>query len=101
MHQGASAPGGKLNYVAHGKMTRGFALVAYPTHWGKSGVMTFIINQDGKLFQRNLGEKTAAIASALVQYNPTGEWTVVDEPGMLDNGMTASNESRLEIGAPH
>ena len=94
--QGPEAPGGKLNYVVHGKMTRGFALVVYPTHWGKSGVMTFIINQDGKLFQRNLGEKTATIASAMVQYNPTEEWTPVDEPGVLDNEMTASNEGRLE-----
>ena len=56
--QGRHALGGKFNYVVRGQMTGGFALVAYPTHWGKSGVMTFIVNQDGKVYQRNLGVKT-------------------------------------------
>jgi len=82
--QGRDASRGKLDYVVHGKLARGFGLVAYPTHWGKSGIMTFIVNQDGKLYQRNLGEKTVTLASALTEYNPTSEWRLVKEPGVVD-----------------
>jgi hypothetical protein len=59
--QGKAAPGGKMNYLSHGNLTGGFALAAYPEHWDQSGIMTFIVNQDGKVFQRNLGEKTSRI----------------------------------------
>ena len=55
--QGKAAPGGKMDYMSHGNLTGGFALVAYPEHWDQSGIMTFIVNQDGKVFQRNLGRK--------------------------------------------
>ena len=48
-----------MNYMSHGNLTKGFALVAYPEHWDQSGIMTFIVNQDGKVYQRNLGEKTS------------------------------------------
>src|ERR1700722_10574937 len=68
--QGPAAPGGKMNYVGDGKLTRGFALVAYPEHWDQSGIMTFIVNQDGKVYQRSLGEKTSRIAAAIKEYNP-------------------------------
>ena len=50
-----------MNYLSHGNLTGGFALAAYPEHWDQSGIMTFIVNQDGKVFQRNLGEKTSRI----------------------------------------
>ena len=82
--QGPAAPGGKMNYVAWGEMTRGFALVAYPVRWGESGVMTFIVNQDGVVYQRSLGEKTAEIAAAMKEYNPDSGWTVAQEPGIAD-----------------
>ena len=75
--QGKAAPGGKMNYMSHGNLTGGFALVAYPEHWDQSGIMTFIVNQDGKIYQRNLGEKTARIAEAMKEYNPDSEWTLV------------------------
>ena len=81
--QGKAAPGGKMNYLSQGNMTGGFALVAYPEHWGQSGIMTFIVNQDGKLFQRNLGEKTLQIAAAMKEYNPDNEWTLVQDEGVL------------------
>ena len=57
-------------------MAGGFALVAYPEHWDQSGIMTFIVNQDGKVFERNLGEKTSRIAGAMKEYNPDtdGRW---------------------------
>ncbi len=80
--QGSSAPGGKQDYVRDGAMTGGFALVAYPIRWGESGVMTFIVNQDGVVYQRSLGEKTARIAAAMKSYNPDAHWTMVSEPGI-------------------
>jgi len=82
--QGPGAPGGKMNYVRHGEMTGGFALVAYPVRWGESGIMTFIVNQDGVVYQRSLGEKTARTAAAMKEYNPDTRWTVVQEPGITD-----------------
>jgi hypothetical protein len=81
--QGGAAPGGKKDYLSHGNLTAGFALVAYPEHWDQSGIMTFIIANDGKVFQRNLGEKTSRIAGAMKEYNPDGEWTLVQDQGVL------------------
>ena len=80
--QGKAAPGGRINYMSHGKLTGGFALVAYPEHWDQSGIMTFIVNQDGKVFQRNLGDKTSRIAGAMKEYNPDSEWTLVPDEGV-------------------
>ena len=81
--QGKAASGGKVNYMSHGNLTGGFALVAYPERWDKSGVMTFIVNQDGQVFQRNLGEKTSRIAVAMKVYNPDSNWTLVKDEGVL------------------
>jgi hypothetical protein len=55
--QGPAAPGGKKDYMSDGMLSGGFALVAYPEHWDQSGIMTFIVNQDGKVYQRNLRRK--------------------------------------------
>ena len=82
--QGSAAPGGKKDYLSHGNLTGGFALVAYPEHWDQSGIMTFIIAQDGKVFQRNLGEKTSRMAGAMKEYNPDSEWTPVQDEGVLN-----------------
>jgi hypothetical protein len=82
--QGAAAPGGKTDYLVHGNLTGGFALVAYPEHWDQSGIMTFIVNQDGKVYQQNLCEKTTRIAAAMKEYNPDGNWTQVQDGGILD-----------------
>jgi hypothetical protein len=81
--QGEAAPGGKMTYLHEGNMTGGFALVAYPVDWGQSGVMTFIVNQDGKVYQRNFGEETSQLAAALKEYNPTSKWTLVQDEGVL------------------
>lgn len=83
--QGKDAPGGKMNYVTDGRLTKGFALVAYPELWGQSGIMTFIVNQDGKIYQRNLGPNTAAIAWSLKSYNPDSNWTLVQDEGVSIN----------------
>jgi hypothetical protein len=78
--QGASAPGGAYNYIINGNLIAGFALVAYPAHWGESGVMTFIVNQWGKVYQRNLGADSADLAAAMTDFDPDQDWTVVPSP---------------------
>jgi Protein of unknown function (DUF2950) len=72
--QGPNAPGGKYDYVINGNMIGGFALVAWPAGYGDSGVMTFIVNQQGKVYQKDLGPNTAAIAKAMTEYNPDKSW---------------------------
>ena len=75
--QGKDAPGGAYNYLVKGKMIGGFAVVAYPAEYGNSGVMTFVVNHDGKVFQKNLGSNTAATAKAMKEYNPDKSWSEV------------------------
>jgi hypothetical protein len=75
--QGKSAPGGKYNYVINGNMIAGHALVAYPSRWGVSGVMTFIVNQSGRVYEKNLGPKTAKVAKKMKAYNPDPSWKLV------------------------
>jgi hypothetical protein len=77
--QGSQAPGGAKDYVVGGKMVGGFAFVAYPAEYGNSGVMTFMINQDGVLLQKDLGKNTADIASAMSEFNPDASWSIVQE----------------------
>ncbi len=79
MRQGAAAPGGARDYVVNGHMIAGFAMVAYPAQWGNSGVMTFIVNQDGAVYQKNLGARTAEIAPNMIEYNPDPSWERVKE----------------------
>lgn len=74
--QAKSAPGGKYNYIINGNMIGGFALVAWPAKYDESGIMTFIINQQGRVYQKDLGEKTAKIAAAMKEYNPDKTWTI-------------------------
>ncbi len=76
--QGKSAPGGAYNYVINGNMVGGFSLVAYPATWGESGVMTFIVNQRGRVYQKDLGPKTGKIARAMKAYNPDQSWKLVE-----------------------
>lgn len=77
--QGSHAPGGAYNYIINGNMIAGFALVAYPATWGNSGVMTFVINQEGRVYEKNLGPGTAQIAGAMTEYNPDPTWKLVRE----------------------
>jgi hypothetical protein len=74
--QGSQAPGGAKDYVVDGKMVKGFAFVAYPAEYGNSGIMTFIISQDGILLQKDLGKTTADIAAAMTKFDPDPTWTV-------------------------
>jgi hypothetical protein len=72
--QGPAAPGGAKSYVSNGEMKGGFALVAYPAEYRNSGVMTFIVNQEGIVHEKDLGEKTAQVASQMTEYNPDSSW---------------------------
>ncbi len=72
--QGKNAPGGPKAYVVDGKMTQGFAFVAYPAEYRSSGVMTFIVGADGVVYEKDLGKKTATIAEAMKEYDPNSSW---------------------------
>ena len=76
--QGAAAPGGKMDYMAGDDLKKGFALVAYPENWNQSGVMTFIVGPDGKVYQRDFGGKTPRIK----EFNPDKDWTLVQDQGI-------------------
>ncbi len=78
--QGNTAKGGARDYMANGKLTGGFAVLAYPAKYGDSGIMTFLIGKDGVVYEKNLGEKTAEAAVAITEYNPGDGWTVVLAP---------------------
>jgi hypothetical protein len=74
--QGGSAPGGRYDYVINGNMIAGFAMLAYPAEYGNSGIMSFIVNQQGRVYERDLGDETSAIAQAIEEYEPNG-WSEV------------------------
>lgn len=78
--QGLNAAGGAVDYVVDGKMIGGFALIAWPARWGDSGVMTFIVNHHGVVYQKNLGPTTAQIAPQIKQFNPDPTWQPVELP---------------------
>jgi hypothetical protein len=77
--QGSHAPGGAKDYLVDGKMSGGFAFVAFPAEYGNSGVMTFITNQDGVLLQKDLGKTTAETATAMNEFDPDSDWSQVEE----------------------
>jgi hypothetical protein len=74
--QGKHAPGGKYDYIINGNMIGGFAMVAWPADYGESGIMTFIVNQQGRVYQKNLGEKTTKIVHKMDAYDPDPSWKV-------------------------
>jgi len=75
--QGSKAPGGELDYIINGKMTAGFGLLAYPAEYGVSGIMTFMVNQQGIVYEKDLGPKTEEFAKAVKKYDPDETWKVV------------------------
>jgi hypothetical protein len=77
--QGKHAEGGAYNYVVKGKMILGFALVAYPAEYGNSGIMTFIVNQDGTIYEKDFGKNTTTKAAAMTKYDPDKTWKKVEE----------------------
>jgi Protein of unknown function (DUF2950) len=77
--QGKDAPGGRKSYIVDGKMTGGFAFVAYPAEYKSSGVMTFVVNEDGVVYQKDLGKKTEVLAKAMKEYNTNSTWQKAEE----------------------
>lgn len=78
MKQGVNAEGGAFDYLTNGRMVLGFALAAYPARYRASGVMTFIVNQGGVIFQKDLGKTTARIAAEMTQFDPDKSWKKVE-----------------------
>jgi hypothetical protein len=78
--QGSAAAGGELDYVVRGEMIGGFALVAYPAEYRNSGVMTFIVNHAGTVFQKDLGSDTTKLAARIASFNPDRTWQKVSVP---------------------
>jgi hypothetical protein len=75
--QGQKAPGGAYSYVINGRMIAGFAMVAYPAEYGRSGVMTFIVSHNGKVYEKDLGKKSAAIGAKMTSFDPGAGWKEV------------------------
>jgi len=76
--QGPAAKGGARDYIVNGKLSRGFAYVAYPAQYRNSGVMTFCVNQEGVVYEKDLGPDTATLAAAMTEYNPDKSWQPAD-----------------------
>jgi hypothetical protein len=76
--QGPAAPGGAYSYVINGHMIAGYALVAYPAVWGKSGIKSFICGQNGKVYERDLGARSATIGAAMTRFDPDANWSPVE-----------------------
>jgi Protein of unknown function (DUF2950) len=76
--QGPQAHGGAKNYIVNGNMTGGFAILAFPADYGNSGVMSFLVNQDGSVLQTDLGADTAEVAKRITSFNPDNTWTPVE-----------------------
>jgi hypothetical protein len=77
--QGPHSPGGSFSYVINGNMIAGHALVAYPDKWGSAGVMTFIVNNQGRVYEKNLGPRTLNIARAMTEYDPDPSWKLAGD----------------------
>jgi hypothetical protein len=77
--QGKHAPGGKYNYIINGNMIGGFALIAWPAEYGQSGIMTFIVNQQGRVYEKDLGNATAKAARKINAYDPDSSWKLSRE----------------------
>jgi hypothetical protein len=87
--QGKGADGGAMNYIADGKMTKGFAFLAYPAVYRDSGVMTFIVGPDGVVYEKDLGKATASHAKTITAYDPDATWKKSEEPEQsADNQKT-------------
>ena len=84
--QGPNANGGAREYFKDGLLTEGFALLAWPADYGSSGVMTFIVNQDGVVFQKDLGEETATAVESIQSFDPDSSWTAIAPPGETPAG---------------
>lgn len=88
--QGPHAPGGAADYVENGRMSGGFALVAFPARYGETGVMSFIVNQNGIVFEKNLGPRTDALAREMTRYDPDPSWHIPKRQMLRPGDSTAA-----------
>lgn len=91
--QGEHASGGAFDYAADGKMVLGFALVAYPAKYGASGIVTFIVNQQGVIYEKDLGPETETVAAAMTLYDPDDSWRKYEAPGEQLSEVPSSHPS--------
>jgi hypothetical protein len=77
--QGPDAKGGAKSYIVKGKMTGGFAVLAYPAQYGDSGIMTFTVNQNGTVFEKDLGKTTEQVGAGITEFNPDKSWKSLEE----------------------
>jgi Protein of unknown function (DUF2950) len=90
--QGKHAPGGAKSYTVSGRMTEGFAFVAYPAEYRSSGVMTFVVNHEGVVYQKELGKKTGTLGKSMQEYDPDSSWSKAEEePAQLPESGNPSN----------
>jgi hypothetical protein len=89
LRQGENGPGGAKHFIVNGKMTGGFAFVAYPAEYRSSGVMTFIVGEDGVVYQKDLGKNTDVLAKDMKEYNPDSSWQKADD----QQGQTADQQT--------
>jgi len=89
--QGPHAQGGAYDYLANGQMLGGFGLVAWPARWGNTGVMTFIVNQDGDIYQKDLGPRTNEIGAAMTRFDPDQTWQKVGAPAPFAGEASEDN----------
>jgi hypothetical protein len=91
--QGPSAKAGALDYVVNGQMVAGFAALAWPAQYGETGIMTFLVNQDGVIYQRDLGEDTENAVASIRRFDPGNGWTPVDDDDLTGEGMATAAQS--------
>src|SRR6185503_16353299 len=97
--QGPWAPGGARDYLANGRMTGGFAVVAWPVDYGNSGIMTFMVSNQGVVYQKDLGDETEELAAKITAFDPDEGWNVVPESPPSeppDAGQPASTTANPE-----
>jgi hypothetical protein len=87
--QGKDAPGGAKSYMVDGKMTGGFAIMAYPVEYRSSGVMTFLVGSDGVVHEKDLGKKTETEAKAIKSFNPDSSWRGAESEQEATNAQTS------------
>jgi len=91
--QGDAAPGGRRSYINKGDMSGGFAILAFPAKYATSGVMTFVVNQDNVVYEKDLGAKTSTLAPLITEYNPDESWAEVQLPEPDVPSRTAPSRS--------
>ena len=94
MRQGKDSPDGAKSYIVNDKMTEGFAFVAYPAEYRASGVMTFIVNQDGVVYQKDLGKKTEALGKSMREYNRDSSWSKAEEQAAQTSSVPMRSPQR-------